>query len=417
MRGLFMNKKLSLTFLLTSVFAISGCSKPFLEAHDVAAVRDLNGGGTYQAYVLKGATLADLPCRKLGCNVDYYLDNNDNRHELDEKVDSIPDDLVLRPYYSVNQESFTYLSSNADKLDIDAKIRVMSYNVLSNDWNNKPQMHGYDAHNEKYPAGVNDGRDDQNKRTLLAFMPDVIGVQEFDDEFYDVMKKYHKEEDYFPYRIVNENEKQYRLNGQNQTIYTTLMYNEDRVTLHYWKHTRFETADTNVNCRSYTYALFTLNETGEEFVVVSSHWNHLDSSKPDTPTREQEQAIETANVYKGLEEKYDCPIIAVGDMNQIDSHPSIATLVDESGFVDAKYSARNRGICCDTYHIGNGETTEPQKWYRGIDSVLPELINTDEARDHIYLSKNVTSKYYTTVTTEDALNSSDHMPIFADLSF
>ncbi len=383
--------------------------------NEAVTINDLNGGGTYKAYVKKGSTLKDLPCYKLGCNVDYYLDDSGERHELDEKVESIAEDMVLKPYYSIGRD-FTSLNPNSAELTPQAKIRVMSYNVLSNDWNNKPQMHGYDAHNEKYPAGISDGRDDQNKRTLLAYLPDVIGVQEFDDEFYQVMKKYHDEED-FPYRVVNENEKQYQLDGKNQTIYTTLMYNEDKVTLHSWKHTRFQTADTNTNCRSYTYALFTLNQTNEEFVVVSSHWNHLDSSKPDTPTREQEQAIETANVYKELEEKYGCPIIAVGDMNQIDSHQSIKTLEDESGFKDAKYTAKSRGICCDTYHIGNGDTTEPGKWFRGIDSVLLELINTDEARDHIYLSQNSESAYYTTVTTEDALNSSDHMPIFADVAF
>lgn len=411
-----MNKKLSFALLLSGVFVLMGCGQDLPKQYDTVLLRDLNGGGTYEASVLKGGSLRDLPCVKLGCNVDYYLDSDDNRHELDEAVGSVSKDLVLRPVYSVNPDTFTRLSDNASELTPESKLRVMSYNVLSNDWNNKPQMHGYDEHNEKYPSGVDDGRDVQNKRTIMAYMPDVVGVQEFDDEFYSVMKKFHDEDD-FPYRVVNESEKQYTLNGQKQTIYTTLMYNEDRVTLRFWKHTRFKTADTNVNCRSYTYALFTINETGEEFVALSSHWNHLDSSKPDTPTKEQEQAIETANVYKELEQKFDCPIIAVGDMNQIDSHPSIATLVDESGFVDAKYSASHRGICCDTYHIGNGDASEPGKWYRGIDSVLPELINTDEARDHIYISKDVTSKYYTTVTTEDALNSSDHMPIFADLAF
>ena len=413
-----MKKKLAFSLLFAGSFILSGCfgvSNNINNKHYDLRINDLNGGGVRTYSVLKTMTLGET-VRNRGCEIEYYYDESGVHYAVDAPCTSVPSDVVLKPYYKIMEESFTWINSNDSGISMDAKLRVMTYNVLSDDWNNKPQMHGYDEHNEKYPEGVDDGRDDQNMRTILNYMPDVIGVQEFDDQWYSAMKNYYINGD-FPYRVVNEAETKYTLNGSKKTIYTTLMYNEDRVTLKDWKHTRFKTADTNENCRSYTYGVFAMNDTDEEFIVISSHWNHLDSSKEDTPQREEEQAIETANVYKELRDGYGSPIIAVGDMNQLDSHPSIKTLEETSGFKDAKYTARRRGLCCDTYHIGNGSQEEPGKWYRGIESVLPALINTDEARDHIYLSDDVESIYYNTVSTVDALNSSDHMPVYVDVVF
>lgn len=404
-------KNKSVFFGLSAMLFLSACGK----TNNVKIYIDsVNGAGGYETIeIAEGKAVKDISVSKRGCKLANFVNES---NEIVDPETTVTEGMKLKAVWDIDEEKMFEMPSKADEKEAGSKARVMSFNVLSDDWNNKPQMHGYDDHNVKYPEGTDNGRDVQFVNTLNAFLPDVVGVQEFDDEWYATVSKYNRTGE-LPYKAVNAEAKTYQLKGRAKTIYTTILYNEDTVTLKEYKHQRFATADTNENCRSITYGVFTLNATNEDFIVTSSHWNHLDSSDPNTPARDREQAEENARIWKELDEDYGLPMVCVGDMNQIDSDQSIKALATASGFADGKYSAEKRGLCCDTYHIGNGESKEPEKWYRGVDSLLPSLINTEEARDHVYLNSDVTSKYFDTVSTIDALNSSDHMPIYVDVAW
>ena len=101
----------------------------------------------------------------------------------------------------------------------------------------------------------------------------------------------------------------------------------------------------------------------------------------------------------------------------------ITTFLSESGFTDTKEAAETKGLICKTIHRGNGMTTgvkdlnNPNQWYRGRVSFFAEQILTTECIDHIFTSSTVKTLFYDTPLDDDALNSSDHLPIYCDLMF
>ena len=116
------------------------------------------------------------------------------------------------------------------------------------------------------------------------------------------------------------------------------------------------------------------------------------------------------------------PLVMSGDYNALDSEESIITILRDNNLTDSK-NANATGTVCGTFHLGNGmfngtrNPIVPEHWLRGRTSVTPDNVKTTECIDHILLSSEIESLYYDTVHDDDALDSSDHMPIYCDLKF
>lgn len=298
------------------------------------------------------------------------------------------------------EDDFFAIKENLDVRTEGTTARIMSFNVLADDWNNKP--------------AVDDTRANQGFNTIERYQPDVVGLQEFDDAWYTKATTLLD-----GYTIVNaDNNKVSSIDNKEYTNYSTLAYNNSTVKLNEYEQVVLKTND-NKNCRNVTIGLFEFiagENIGKQFVVTSTHWN-LDEEP------RIKQATEFATIIKSLEEKYpNTPIMSCGDYNGNDSQSSITTFISESGMYDTK-NAEKVGLLCKTTHISNvmhtGERikTNPLHWLRGPISFFPSNVKTEECIDHIFATTDVKSLYATTIVDTDALNASDHCPIISDLQF
>ena len=281
----------------------------------------------------------------------------------------------------VFDDSFYEAKENADVRAEGTIARVMSFNVLTQ-WYNSA-------------AKTDEFRLSSAFNTIKRYAPDVIGVQEFDHRWYNYVANLDG------YAAVNASD--YTVDGQN--TYTTLLYNTNTVKVVEFEQVRLPTED-NWNCRNVVTAVFEFisgDNIGKQFIATSTHWN---LNEPDRV----KQASEMSVILDAWEAKYpDLPVISTGDFNASDGGDAISKYIEETGYSDAK-NANEVGLLCNTYH-GYGEHGYNQY------SFGPSQINTTESIDHIFISSNVTSLYYSVIADIDALNGSDHCPIYADINW
>ena len=300
-------------------------------------------------------------------------------------TDVVKGDITLKAKWILEESYFEVKEDAAERAE-DTTIRAMSFNILSDDWNNKPPVDATRISNV-----VN---------TINRYLPDVVGLQECDDEWYAALSGSFDSYKFVNYSSSAENKLTY--NGKQYTNYSTILYNTNVLELIEWSQQYLPTCG-NRNCRIVTIALFEIKETGKRFIFASTHWDLTEDARVS-------QANEMAAILKTWEEKYpDTPIMISGDFNAKDSTSPITTFIDASGFKDTK-DAATKGLICDNYHIG-------PNFERGRISFTSERVLTTESIDHIFVSQSVESLFYNTALDDDALNGSDHLPIYCDLKF
>ena len=337
---------------------------------------------------------------KRGRTYNFVLEDWYNGEKVwDFEKDVVTSPMTLRAKW-IFEDDFFAIKENLDVRTEGTTARIMSFNVLADDWNNKPP--------------VDDTRANQGFNTIERYQPDVVGLQEFDDAWYTKATTLLD-----GYTIVNaDNNKVSSIDNKEYTNYSTLAYNNSTVKLNEYEQVVLKTND-NKNCRNVTIGLFEFiagENIGKQFVVTSTHWNLEEAPRV-------KQASETAAIIKTWQDKYpNTPIMSTGDFNANDSSSPITTFISESGMYDTK-SAETVGLLCKTTHIGNGmrvgasNTSNPLHWLRGPISFLATNVQTEECIDHIFATTDVKSLYATTIVDTDALNASDHCPIISDLQF
>lgn len=270
-------------------------------------------------------------------------------------------------------------------------VRIMSFNVLSDKAGNNAPIAG--------------GRGQQATDTILRYAPDVIGLQENSDGWYEEFNdkctnyEYVNYDDRYLKGIVN---------------LSTLAYNTETVKLVDYGQQRYKNWD-NAGGRIFTWALFVLkSDLSKMFMVTSTHWNL------DQKTRIK-QAKELADFIQSVKDSYDLDDIAIfatGDYNSREGTTEYETFLRESGMTDSKYTAKESGLMCYTVHRGDGGGSEKDHnssyWLRGPISFREKNTETIKSIDHIFTSGSVENLYHDTIIDEDALNASDHLPIFVD---
>ena len=117
------------------------------------------------------------------------------------------------------------------------------------------------------------------------------------------------------------------------------------------------------------------------------------------------------------------PLMMTGDFNAREDAESYAKFVTKTGFQDTKLTAEEKGIICNTIHLGTPMRTasrdykNPNHIYRGPASFSSANILNTTAIDHIFATTDITSLYHSVIIDEDALSASDHAPIYSDLKF
>lgn len=262
---------------------------------------------------------------------------------------------------------------NANAFDNTADVRIMSSNLLVNyeSWGGTPAK----------------PRAKQYTALLEAYKPDVIGVQEMSDEWYCLLR--------------NNLPQGYKMLFPFTTgvfvRMTAVIYNSNTLKLIDSGNFKYEQGD-NPRLRRLVWGVFEVKETGERFAVTSTHFDLLRDGMEDELTAVmEEQTKELINFDNEAVEKYNCPVISVGDYNTMEDTPNtkpidipaIYNTLCES-LTDAKFNCENR--VCGT----------EQDW-------------DYPSYDHIFIKGDAAAETFALLSYKALSNMSDHYPVFADI--
>lgn len=269
------------------------------------------------------------------------------------------DSKKINSAYSFQESSF--LATGAD-------IRIMSFNILCEKWN------------DRLPV---EGRDYQVTACVNYFAPDVIGFQEVSDAWYASLNKLIGG----TYAFTDSK------TPDNKTNFSTLAYNKETLTMLDHGVILFSQGN-NVQLRLVTWALFEVKATGKKFIACSTHWD-LGSN----PQYQQVHSDEMADIVLRLQKTYNAPVLTTGDYNTDETTTYYANFLKKSGYKDAKYTAS----------IVNRDW----KSYHNVGECPPS--SNKKAIDHIFGSPEIKFAYYNLLVDQVVLDASDHCPIYADV--
>ena len=252
-----------------------------------------------------------------------------------------------------------------------ADTRIMSFNILSEEWDSK---------------AVLPGRDLRVSAVLLNYLPDVAALQEVSNKWYPILES----------NVGGIYKFTRKKNLEGSGTYTTLIYNTQTTKL-IEEGLEYYSVGNSKRLRSIVWGVFESIATGERYVIFSTHWD----VGAERQWMRMIEAKEMAEFCKKLYDKYKVDIFACGDYNSSESTEEYKTFLQESGFVDAKKNAKVINRACTTYHT------------------LFQSLNTDkyESIDHITFMEQTTPKvlYYNTLNAEYIIDASDHSPIYIDI--
>lgn len=258
-------------------------------------------------------------------------------------------------------------------------------------------------------------RDDLAASVIRSYLPDIIGLQEFDAPFrleqtsvFDLLEGVYTE-------AVCEG-------TEPDRNWNPILYRSDRLELiscgnhAFTQGTEWPLAETYpseskvTHHRTMTWAVFRIMETGEQIIVLNAHF-HVD----DRMTASESEAIliseanEMLAKAKELKNSYpDAVVFAIGDFNSTASG-AVMQHLSAGGFVDAYALAAQKTDVCG-FH-GRPDFNSLKNAYDRYDATFP-VDGYQYAIDHcMILGDAVKVENYHTVTLRDAMLVSDHCPL------
>lgn len=275
--------------------------------------------------------------------------------------------LPVNTAYSFN----TFGNGNSAVLTAGADTRIMSFNILSEEWDS---------------AAVLSGRDVRVSAAIMNYRPDVAALQEVSNAWYPILDEYIGEVYEFTRKKIPSGE----------GLYTTLIYNKE-TTLLIEEGIHIYSVGNSPRLRLVEWGLFESIATKQRYIVFSTHWDVNSNNAVNRVI----QAQEMAKLAKDLYAKYNVDVFACGDYNSSEDTTEYKTFLAEAGFVDAKTNAQKINRACKTYH----------KLFTDLDT------GTYESIDHITFFEHSSSKvlFYNTLKDDYIIAASDHCPIIVDI--
>ena len=265
----------------------------------------------------------------------------------------------------------TFSGGDSAALADGADTRIMSFNILSEEW---------DA------AAVLSGRDIRVSATILNYLPDVAALQEVSNAWYPILEQY----------IGGTYKFTRKKTPSGKGTYTTLIYNTETTNL-IEEGIHVYSVGNSERLRSVVWGVFESKATNERYVVFSTHWD-VGAEKA---SQRSTQAKEMAQMAKDFYAKYNADVFACGDYNASESTSEYKTFLTNAGFVDAKTNTKVINRACKTYHT----------LFSSVDT------STYNSIDHITFMEQTSSKvlYYNTLINDYVIDASDHCPIYIDI--
>jgi len=265
---------------------------------------------------------------------------------------------------SLNVVRNMFVSSDRTELSEGADFRVMSFNILSEEWTDEAK------NIEERAIGV--------VECISAYAPDVIGIQEVSVKWYGILKRDLGDE----YEFVNTD-----ANGKTNGCYTGLAYKKSTVNL-IEKELTYYSVYNNKRLRVINMGLFEMKDSGKRFIVTDTHFNANHKDAETENKNRVQQATEFIAKIDKYRKMYNCPIIMTGDYNCREDTEPYNVIESDKLIFSSKHNAQTKGERA-----------------------------TETSIDHIFYTGAVTPLYYTTIVDAYVINSSDHKAIFSDFKF
>ncbi len=248
-------------------------------------------------------------------------------------------------------------------------------------------------------CGLVSGRDLMLRDIYFKYDPDIIGLQEMTKNLWD--------SDLIP--MLSERYELLRPETDGKLDNTPLLYRKDR----------FEVKDSgwhlytglnNKDSKSLAWALLRDLTTDRMLGVVSTHFWWKKGAESDLARVDDVRQMMAYVNYMRV--KYDVPVVIMGDLNcKIDSGAYNAIIA--GGALDMRMVARDYSSRKNTHHP-YAEFDEERGVYH--DGPMPKGCHLN-AIDHMFVfdQSKVNVSVFEVVTDQNALDASDHCPIFADL--
>ena len=254
-----------------------------------------------------------------------------------------------------------------------AEVRIMSFNVLSELFCDITS-----ASRKAYTAG-----------TILAYMPDVIGFQEFDGYYQGNVRPLIAD----TYEIILGRK------NDNSVGYNGIAYNTKTLTLIDKGYVEYRKTGQGRNHKYLAYGVFKTKSTNETFALVNLHWD-INGLANDYKMM---QCEDTVALIASIREQYsNCPVFVTGDYNTNRHTDYFQALLTNASMQTSEVSAAVK--INDQYNT-----------YHGVPlGTLPGI--KDTSIDHIVHTSNVTSLRYQVIIDLPTLYASDHNPVIADFA-
>ena len=242
-------------------------------------------------------------------------------------------------------------------------------------------------------------------KAYLETRPDIIGTQECDVIFRNRL----------PLEIANL--------GLNYSFieagFTSVLYNNDTLELVEWEYVvypenipNYEGVFNNDDSKSFCLAVFRAKEDGKYIVFAGTHlwWMSGDEGRgcyrPHSHEARKYQMNTMIDHLEKFRQKYNCPAVAVGDINATYNSLAIRAALGRGYFhahdIAVEYSDERNGwhYCFPDGYVGYDD---PKPFEEGIDHIL--IAGAPEG--FVKRFERYTPEYY--------LPLSDHFPVFADV--
>ncbi len=256
-------------------------------------------------------------------------------------------------------------------------VRIMSFNIWGNYFGNPV---------EEREGGIGE--------VISTYSPDILGMQEATPDW-NASKLYSSLESEYGFVDVS------KYVGNN---FDTLIYKKDRFELIDSGYVKY--ADTPDASKAATWGVFEEKATGKRLAVFCTHfwWMYFGEAEHDL-IRVSNAALLTAKALE-LVEKYNIPVVGLGDLNSDYSMPTL-TYLRAAGWKLAQSEAVESSDVGS--HHGDPVRGEDGKYHgKRTDKDYTKSI------DHIFFRGEIKPQKFDIVEDQFALDVSDHSPIYCD---
>lgn len=270
-------------------------------------------------------------------------------------------------------DGFNQAMQQVDSTKQDDEVRIMTSNLL--------------VHYKSWGGTDARPRAKMFFETVHTYQPDVIGVQEVSDQWYDCLM-----------RNKGNYEMLYPVSTGALMRMTALMYNADTLNLIDKGQMKYDEGN-DARLRRAVWGIFESKETGKQFAVISTHFDCIRENEEELMLSYMKTQVKQINeISDNIKEEYGVPVFCVGDFNTMNQGEGVNPIMDAPEiYEELCLTLTDTRLVAQEKANGDALDADAPTW------------------DHIFLNGEAQINRYAIVSPQALSEMSDHYPIFADV--